>query len=111
MKTVASVVSQMLGGHSEPKIVHMMAACGFYKRLKKPTLSTELTCLICGNHAHYAVFVDPKKSNERVWLCADAKCQSNHVKPRRFPDPCDEDAMRKYNEGHPDYHDTPIIVD
>lgn len=62
---------------SEPKIVEFIAVLGGWRKLDTPVLSNLLSCLICGGKEHYAVFCDPAKGSQRVWICANGVCESN----------------------------------
>jgi DNA replication protein DnaC len=76
MKLVTKLVKSYLPD-SEPSMVHFIADFRSWKKLDIPTLSSELTCLVCGSYDHYAVFCDPAKGIEKVRICAHGDCKSN----------------------------------
>ncbi len=80
MKILSEMAKNSLPDQSEGKIVHMIAVLGGWKKLDNPIMSTDLQCLICGNHGHYTPLIDPAKGKERVWICMDGLCASNNVK-------------------------------
>jgi hypothetical protein len=76
MKSFSSVAKSMLPD-SIPRIVHFIADIGTWKKLELPTMSSDLTCLVCGSSIHYAVFCDPTRSDKRVRICAKGDCVTN----------------------------------
>jgi len=82
MKLLSDVAKSYLPAQSEGKIVHMIAVLGGWKKLDNPTMSTDLQCLICGNHGHYTPLIDPAKGMDRVWICMDGDCASNKTQKR-----------------------------
>lgn len=65
---------------SEPKMVNQIAVIGGWRKLDKPTLSTELKCLICEGTNHYNPLIDPELGSERVWICGNGHCAVNDKK-------------------------------
>lgn len=72
-----------------PIICEYVAVPGGIVRLKEAVLSTEKTCEWCMKSACYCPLFDPKTGADRVWLCANLKCEVNkrlkHGKAYQMP--------------------------
>lgn len=73
MKIAGSIGKIVTKKVNEPKIVHHIAVIGGWKKLDKPTLSSELECLICKGKQHTTWSVD-LNNPENVWFCNNSGC-------------------------------------
>ena len=81
MKTLSSYIKKILPKINPNLLVHEIAVVGVWEVLKKPELSNNIKCLVCGSCDHYAVYIDPhSKSDRRVWICANPICESTNLK-------------------------------
>lgn len=77
MKTLSSICEgtlQGLQGTSKTVICDYVMTPGGTHLLSSPVMSTEYECGYCGTKEHYTPYVDPTKSDKRVWLCANTLC-------------------------------------
>lgn len=77
------IVSTILKNHlpkQEAKVVEFIAVLGGWKKLDRPTLSSDLCCAICSGTEHYCPHCDPAIDARRVWICANGSCESNNMK-------------------------------
>lgn len=76
MKTLSSVCENTLEEMKSPSSVlceYVMTPGGCYL-LSEPVLSSEYKCGYCGESNHFSPYVDPTKSDKRVWLCSNTLC-------------------------------------
>ena len=78
MKLVSEIAAKMLAP-SDGKLVEYILVIGGFRKLSKPTLSTELKCLICGGTAHITPY-HTDKFNGLAWMCIARNCEATKQK-------------------------------
>jgi DNA replication protein DnaC len=91
MKTLSSICEASISSMKDQKATvcdYIMTPHGCAP-LKQPILSTDYECLHCNGREHFTPYVDPTRSDKRVWLCANHNCdvytKKTHVQSSQMP--------------------------
>lgn len=73
ISSIAKEINDSLRGE-KPILCHFVTAPFGIQPLKEAVMSTDKECEWCGGTSHHLPLIDPTKSSERTWLCANIDC-------------------------------------
>lgn len=74
MKEVKNILPKF--SEEDEKIVEYQLVIGGFRRLERPTLSSELTCKICGGKDHTTFRKECNEDSSFIWFCKNTLCEA-----------------------------------